>query len=237
MTNYKNCSTPVDTCAKLSSVGDPVTNPADFRRIADALQYLTFTCPDITYAVHMHDPCEPHANLLKHILRYLKGTIDYSLQLYRTTMTSLIAYTDADWPGCPDTRRSTTGYGVFLGDNLILWSSKRQQTVSRSSAEVEYRTVANAVAESCWLRQLLAELHRPLHQATVVFCDNISPVYLSTNLVQHQQTKHVEIDLHFVRECVALEKLAFFMCRRVRSMPTSSPKVFLRPSSKSFVPA
>src|SRR5438105_10072301 len=134
----------------------------------------------------------------------------------RTSPTTLTAYTAADWAGCPDTRRSTSGYGVFLGDNLVSWSSKRQTTVSRSSAEAKYRTMADAVAESCWLRQLLHELQRPLQRATVVFCDNISAVYLSTNPVQHQRTKHVEIDLHFVHERVALGDV------RVLHVPTSS---------------
>ena len=91
-----------------------------------------------------------------------------------------------------------------MGDNLISWSSKRQLTVSRSSAEAEYRSVAHAVAEMVWLRQLLTELHRPVQQATIVYCDNVSAMYMSCNPVQHQRTKHIEIDIHFVREKVAL---------------------------------
>ncbi|GKB00881.1 ribonuclease H-like domain-containing protein [Tanacetum coccineum] len=108
----------------------------------------------------------------------------------------------ADWAGCPETRRSTSGFFVFLGDNLVSRSSKRQQVVSRSSVEAEYRVVANVVAESAWLRNLLLELFCPLSRATVVFCDNISAVYLASNPVQHQRTKHIEINLHFVRERV-----------------------------------
>ncbi|GJU96161.1 ribonuclease H-like domain-containing protein [Tanacetum coccineum] len=114
----------------------------------------------------------------------------------------LVAYSNADWAGCPTTRRSTSGYCVFLGNNLLSWSSTRQPTLSRSSAGAEYRGVANAVAETCWLRNLLRELHTPLSFATLVYCDNVSAVYLSCNPVQHQRTKHIEIDIHFVRDLV-----------------------------------
>ncbi|GJS10394.1 ribonuclease H-like domain-containing protein [Tanacetum coccineum] len=96
-----------------------------------------------------------------------------------------------------------SGYCVFLGNNLLSWSSKRQVTLSRSSAKAEYRGVANAVAETCWLRNLLRELHTPLSTATLVYCDNVSAVYLSSNPVQHQRTKHIEIDIHFLRDLVA----------------------------------
>ncbi|GJT73541.1 ribonuclease H-like domain-containing protein [Tanacetum coccineum] len=87
-------------------------------------------------------------------------------------------------------------------NNLLSWSSKRQFTLSRSSAEAEYRGVSNAVAETCWLRNLLRELHTPLSTATIIYCDNVSVVYLSSNPVQHQRTKHIEIDIHFVRDLV-----------------------------------
>ncbi|KAI3690006.1 hypothetical protein L2E82_47980 [Cichorium intybus] len=210
MASCKPCATPVDTSTKLSATdGEPLADGTLYRTLAGALQYLTFTRPDIAYAVQqvclfMHAPREPHFQFMKKIFRYLQGTIDYGLQLVATSPNTLTAYSDADWGGCPDSRRSTSGYCVFLGNNLVSWSSKRQPTISRSSAEAEYRGVANAVSETTWLRNLLLELHVPLHTATIVYCDNVSAVYLSQNPVQHQRTKHVEIDIHFVREKVRL---------------------------------
>ena len=91
-----------------------------------------------------------------------------------------------------------------MGDNLIFWSLKRQPTISRSSADAEYRSVANVVAEISWIRNLLLELHVPIRHASIVYCDNISAIYLAKNPVQHQRTKHIELDIHFVREKVRL---------------------------------
>ncbi|KAK4366363.1 hypothetical protein RND71_014243 [Anisodus tanguticus] len=156
--------TPVDSKSKLSANdGAPVSDPTLYRSLTGALQYLTFTRPDITYVVQqvclfMHDPREFHFAALKRIIIYVKGTLDFGLHLYPSAPTKLLSYTDADWAGCPDRRRSTSGYCVYLGDNLISWSAKRQATLSRSSAEEEYRGVANVVAEICWLRNLLLEL-------------------------------------------------------------------------------
>ncbi|GJQ91019.1 ribonuclease H-like domain-containing protein [Tanacetum coccineum] len=136
--------------------------------------------------------------------RFLDSTLyRIVLQLFFILYIELVAYLDADWAGCPTTRRSTSGYCVFLGNNLPSWSSKRQPTLSRSSAEAEHRGVANVVAETCWLRNLLRELHTHLSSATLVYYDNVSAVYLSCNPVQHQRTKHIEIDIYFVRDLVA----------------------------------
>ncbi|XP_021751003.1 uncharacterized protein LOC110716664 [Chenopodium quinoa] len=118
--------------------------------------YLTFTRPDNSYAVQqvclfMHSPHVEHMDALKSILRYIRGTTNFGLQLHKSPVSSLVSYTDADWGRYPDTRRSTSGYCVYLGDNLISWSSKRQPTLSKSICEVEYRGVANVVSESCWI--------------------------------------------------------------------------------------
>ncbi|KAD0384266.1 hypothetical protein E3N88_44346 [Mikania micrantha] len=145
----------------------------------------------------MHAPRTSHFNALKRILRYVKGTICMGLHLRCSPISSLIAYTDADWARCPDTRRSTSGYCVFLDDNLLSWSSKCHTTISRSSAEAEYRGVANAVAELCWIRNLLLELGCPIKCASMVYCDNVSAIFMPGNPIQHQRTKHIELDIHF----------------------------------------
>ncbi|GKB33149.1 ribonuclease H-like domain-containing protein, partial [Tanacetum coccineum] len=150
---------------------------------------------------------EPHLAALKRILRYVQGTLDLGLHIYASFTTSLVGYIDADWAGCPSTRRSTLGYCVFLGDNLLSWSAKRQHTLSRFSVEAEYRGVANVVAETAWLRNILRELHSLLSTATLVYCDNVSVVYMSVNPVQHQWTKHIEIDIHFVRDMVTASQV------------------------------
>jgi hypothetical protein len=221
MLDCQPSKTPVDTTTKLSSSGDVFPDTTLYRSITGALQYLTLTRLEISFAVqqaslYMHDPRVPHYNHVKRVLRYLKGILDHGLHIYSSSPHTLTSYSDADWAGCSDTRRSTSGYCVFLGNNLISWSLKWQVTVSRSSAEAEYRAVAHAVAETVWLRQLLSDLCRPVQQATVVYCDNISAVYMSSNPVQHRQTKHIEIDIHFVREKVALGEV------RVLHVPTTA---------------
>nr|XP_020164211.1 uncharacterized mitochondrial protein AtMg00810-like [Aegilops tauschii subsp. strangulata] len=210
MLNCKTAPTPIDTKAKVSALeGSLASDGAFYRSVVGALQYLTLTRPDLQYVVqqvclHMHAPRDSHWTLVKCILCYIRSTMSLGLTLMASTSTDLVAYLDADWAGYPDTRRSTSGYCVYLGPSLISWSSKWQPTVSHSSAEAEYRTVANAVAECSWLRQLLQQLLCDVHKATLVYCDNISAVYLFSIPVHHRRTKHIELDNHFVREQVAL---------------------------------
>ncbi|GJW78326.1 ribonuclease H-like domain-containing protein [Tanacetum coccineum] len=207
MVNCNPSRTPVDTDSKLGPDGVPVQDPTLYHSLAGGLQYLTFTRPYSSYAVqkiclYMHNPRESHFAALKRILHYVQGTLEFGLHLYASATTSLVGYTDADWAGFPSTRGSTSSYYVFLGDNLLSWSAKQQHTISRSSAEAECQGVANVVVETAWICNLLHELHSPLLTATLVYCDNVSAVYMSANPVQHQRTKHIEIAIHFVRDMV-----------------------------------
>ena len=176
----------------------------------------------------MHDPRVEHMAAFHRILRYIKGTLDHGLQLYQSPISSLLSYTDADWSGCPDTHRSTSGYCVFLGDNLISWSAKRQPTVSKSSAKAEYRGVANVVSKTCWIHNLLLELHCSISTATLVYCDNVSAVYLSDNQVHHSVLNISKwMFILFVRR-LNVVKFESFMFRLVIKLLTFLPRAFLK---------
>ncbi|CAL9021646.1 unnamed protein product, partial [Prunus brigantina] len=209
--NSKPASTPLAAKVLLSvSDGALISNPTEYRELVGSLQYLTLTRPDISFAVNtvaqfMSAPRTPHLVAAKRILRYIKGTIDLGLSFTpQPAAARLSAYSDADWAGCPDSRRSTIGYVITLGTNLISWCSKKQPTVSRSSTESEYRALSHACAETNWLCSLLHEPGVRLRFPVQLFCDNLGTTYLAANPVFHARTRHIELDYHFVREKVAL---------------------------------
>ncbi|KAJ3704768.1 hypothetical protein LUZ61_008473 [Rhynchospora tenuis] len=218
MQNSKPCQTPMQAGLQLSKFsGTILDNPHMYRSIVGALQYATITRPDIQFAVNkasqfMAQPTETHWQLVKRILRYLKGTLTHGLTVQPSNLT-LNAYCDADWAGCPDDRRSTTGFVVYLGCNLISWSSKKQNTVSRSSTETEYRSMAVTATEITWIQSLLHELGCLSSAAPTLWCDNLGATFLAANPIFHARTKHIELDFHFVREKVVNKQLNVrFIC-------------------------
>ena len=189
------------------NVGDPLDNntATKYRSLVGGLQYLTLTRPDIAFAVnkvcqYLHSPTSVHFTAVKRILRYISGTVDFGLRIVPSRSNLVSAFSDADWAGCSDDRKSTGGFAIFLGSNLISWSARKQATVSRSSTEAEYKALANATAEVIWVQSLLTELGISHPKAAVLWCDNIGATYLSANPVFHARTKHIEVDYHFVRE-------------------------------------
>ncbi|KAI0488794.1 hypothetical protein KFK09_028633 [Dendrobium nobile] len=194
-----------------SNSEQPFHNSDLYKHLVGSLQYLTVTRPDISYTVNklcqfMHKPLNGHFSLLKRLLRYLKGTLAFGLVIQPTKL-QLSAFSDSDWAGDPIDRKSTTGYCAFLGHNLISWQVKKQHTVARSSIEAEYRSLATAAADVLWLRRLLQEFDIHVNKPTTIFCDNISAISLANNPVFHARTKHIEIDYHFIRDCVKSESV------------------------------
>jgi histone deacetylase 1/2 len=159
----------------------------------------------------MAHPLESHWEAVKRILRYLKGSVNHGLLIQPATQGppySLRAYSDADWATDQDGRRSVSGSCIYLGPNLIVWSSKKQQLVARSSREAEYRSMANTAAELLWIQSLLGELKVQFLVPTLL-CDNLSAVALTHNPILHSRTrtKHIDLDIHFVREKVLAKQL------------------------------
>ena len=213
MSNSRPLATPMAPSTKLSQFdGHTFDDVTLYRSIAGSLQYLSFTRPDITFAVNkicqfMHCPKDVHWQAIKRILRYLRGTIDHGLHITRSSSFHISAFTDADWGGCPDDRRSTGGFCLYLGSKLINWSSKKQATIARSSTEAEYKSLALATCDIIWVQSLLSELGIFLKSSPVLHCDNIGATYLAANPVMHSRTKHIDLDFHFVRERVAIKAL------------------------------
>lgn len=164
MLDSKSILTPVTSGSRLSiHHGEPFFDPSLYRSVIDSLQYLSLTPLDIAYVVnqacqHMHRPSSSHWLAIKRILRYLKCTINHGLHLHPSLPTALHNVSYSDWAGNPNDRRSVNGFVIFLGSNPISWSSKKQQTVARSSTESEYESLANATTELIWIQSLLGEL-------------------------------------------------------------------------------
>ncbi|CAN6586683.1 unnamed protein product [Malus baccata var. baccata] len=186
----------------------PDQEPVDkgrYQRLVGRLIYLSHTRPDIAYAVSvvsqfMHSPSVDHMEAVMRILAYLKSAPGKGVLYESHGHMRIEGFTDADWAGDVTDRRSTSGYFTFVGGNLVTWRSKKQNVVSRSSAEAEYRGMAHGVCEMLWLRKLLESLGFTQKEAMKLYCDNKSTREIAENPVQHDRTKHVEVDRHFIKE-------------------------------------
>ncbi|GJZ41064.1 ribonuclease H-like domain-containing protein [Tanacetum coccineum] len=189
-----------------ASENDPLLeNVTDYQKLMRKLIYLTNTRPDISYAVHclshfMHSPLSCHLKISFKILRFLKSCSGLGIHIARTSGMFLNAYSDADWAKCIVTRKSVTGYCVLLNNSLVSWKSKKQNTLSKSSTEAKYRALASVTSEVIWILKILKDLQIEFFLPVSLHCDNNSAIKIAANPVFHERTKHLEIDLHFVRE-------------------------------------
>ncbi|GAU29493.1 hypothetical protein TSUD_360380 [Trifolium subterraneum] len=204
----KPCPTPMQPHQQLHKTsGTLLSDPTAYRRLIGRLLYLTHSRPEISYAVSklsqfLSDPTNEHMLAGLHVLKYLKNNPGKGLFFSSNSTLQLKGFCDSDWASCPDTRRSTSGYCFFLSSSLISWKSKKQNVVSRSSSEAEYRALAQATCEAQWLLYILRDLHISHDFPIALYCDNQSALHIAANLVYHERTKHIEIDCHVVRDKV-----------------------------------
>eukprot|EP00253_Pinus_taeda_P027457 PITA_27457 len=208
MEDCRPMSTPMITnWKKLHASDSELVDPTLYRQLIGSLMYLVNTRPDICFAVNtmsqfMCEPRKVHWMAAKHILRYLQGTVDYGLDYRQGDGVRLVGYTDSDWAGYASDRKSTSGCCFGLGSAVVSWFSRKQQSVSLSSAEAEYMAAGLASCEAIWLRKMLFVLFGQPMRPSVIYCDNQSCIKLTENLVFHDRSKHIGIRYHFIRDYV-----------------------------------
>ncbi|KAG6401917.1 hypothetical protein SASPL_138785 [Salvia splendens] len=187
-------------------------DPTLCKSLVGSMRYLTCSRPDILYATglvsrYMENPTTSHFKAAKRILRYLRGTIDYGLVYSHTNDYKLVGYSNSDWAGDNDDRKSTSGYVFYMGDTAFTWMSKKQPIVTLSTCEAEYVAATFSVCHAVWLRSLLAKLGWSQNEPTTICVDNKSAIALSKNVVFHNRSKHIDTRFHYIRECVANQEI------------------------------
>jgi hypothetical protein len=207
MDGKSHARTPMSTTAKLhSDAAGKSVDQTMFRSMIGSLLYLTASRLDIAFSVGVcarfqANPKESHLTAVKRILWYVNATANFGVYFSRDTTLNLAGYSDADWAGNADDRKSTSGGCFYVGTNLVAWMSKKQNSISLSTAEAEYIAAGSCCTQLMWMKQLLADYGFP-QGMMVVYCDNTSAINISKNLVQHSRTKHIDIRHHFIRDLV-----------------------------------
>ncbi|RVW24085.1 Retrovirus-related Pol polyprotein from transposon RE1 [Vitis vinifera] len=232
MSGCQPVDTPIEEGLKLCVEPNQVsTDKGRYQRLVERLMYLAHTRPDLAYALsvvsqYMHNPGEQHMNAVMRILRYLKNAPKKGILFTKNVdHQSIEVYTDADWVGAMDDRRSTSDYFTFVDGNLVTWKSKKQNVVTHSSAEAKFRGMALGLCEALWLRLLLQDLGYLFRQPIRLFCDNKATCDIAHNPVQHDHTKHVEVDGFFIKEKLDDKIVDCLRFDQKINWPISSPKL------------
>ena len=222
MENSKVASTPVTPGTKLlkATENSELVDSTLYQSAVGSLLYLSsWTRPDIAYAVgsvarFCSNPSKEHWTAVKRIFRYLKGTYNYGIVYSRNDHSDdlMIGYSDADFAGDVNDRKSTSGYIFMINGAPVSWKSRKQTCVALSTAEAEYVALANATQEAKWMRQLLKDLQSKLTEPTVLHEDNQSAICIAQNPQYHSKTKHIDIKYHFVREEILNDVIKLRYC-------------------------
>nr|GEX49975.1 retrovirus-related Pol polyprotein from transposon TNT 1-94 [Tanacetum cinerariifolium] len=195
--NEKPSKTPLDLRTKLTyTYGEPLADPSQYRTLVGKLIYLTISRPDIAFAAQLlskfsQNPDISHLQALTRVIRYLKLSPGQGLFFLKVNYPVLHAYYDGDWVSCPSSKRSVSGFGIFLGNSLISWHSKKQLVVSRSSTQTDYRALTVCSYKITWICSLFKDLKVIVPKPVRILCDNISTIALTSNPIQHARMKHI----------------------------------------------
>jgi hypothetical protein len=202
--------TPISTNVKISSdlAGKPI-DPSLYRSMIGSLLYLTASRPDIAFSVGVYarfqaNPKESHLTTVKRFIRYVNDTLLFGIWYSRETNLVVAGYFDVDWAGNADDRKSTSGGCFYVGNNLVAWMSKKQASISLSTAEAEYIAAGSCCTPLLWMKTLLGD-YRFSQGTMIISCDNTSAINISKNPVQHSRTKHIDIKHHFLHDLVESE--------------------------------
>ena len=237
MNESKPVDTPFDSSSKLKKAqeGEQKCDQQQYQSAVGSLLYLsTKTRPDIAYAVgvvcrYSSNPTSTHWTAVKRIMRYLQGTLNLGLLYTDDADRQCIGYSDADWAGDTDDRKSTTGYVFMLSGAAISWKSKKQTVVALSTAEAEYMALTSTIQEAMWMRNLLTDLQEDISKPTTIFEDNQSAICMAKNRQCKGQSKHIDIKYHFVREKISEGRVEIEHCETANMLADTFTKGLPRP--------
>ena len=242
MQNCNPVGTPLEAGKKFVKISDD-EEPVDVRKYQAAIGSLNYaaiaTRPDLSVAVsmlsqHMRNPSADHWSGVKRVLRYIRGTIDFGLKFTYSDNFVLHGFADADWAGCTESRKSTSGEFFQIGNCAVSWRSKKQSVVALSSCEAEYISLCSATQEVVWLRRLLKSIGFHQDQATTICEDNQGAICLSKNPKDHTRTKHVDVKFHFTRETIEKNVVSLEYCPTGKMLADTLTKGLAKPAFEKF---